>query len=258
MRRLFVLSIFGLWCACPGPVANPPASKCAGVRCTGTHLCDELTGRCETSGVDAGRDAGVDAGSDAGNDAGFDAGIDAGTSDAGIDAGEVDAGQGDAGCGSDLDCFGIEHCEPVTRSCLECFRDSHCPSSVAPVCDVRTNRCVGCVSSANCLNPFPVCDAAQCLPCNTSAECGQGRECTLGTGQCDPLNDTCATARPILAAGTGTSSISADPGQGIDDTAGTCNSVGPELVYSFTTTSIQTLTVTAALFIIFFDVFTVI
>ena len=193
------------------------------------------------AGVDAGSDAGIDAGVDAGNDAGFDAGFDAGAPDAGLDAGELDAG-----CGSDLECFGVQHCEPVTRTCLECFLDSHCPSSVAPVCDVRTNLCVGCVSSADCLNPFPVCEAQQCLPCNTSAECGQGRECNLGTGQCDPLNDTCATARPILAAGTGTSSLSAEPGRGIDDTAGTCNAAGPELVYSFSTTSVQTLTVTVA------------
>ena len=33
---------------------------------------------------------------------------------------------------------------------------------------------------------------------------------------------------------------------GIDDTAGTCNASGPELVYSFTTSSVQSLTVSAA------------
>lgn len=253
MRRVLNFCVFGLLCACPGPVANPPADKCEGVRCPGIELCNASTGQCEAAidggrdgGVDAGRpDAGVDAGGldggvDAGQDAGRDAGIDAGQ-DAGIDAGEVDAG-----CGSDLECFGATHCEPSTRTCVECFLDSQCLSSVIPVCDLRTNGCVGCVSSANCLNPLPICDAQQCLPCNISAECGQGRECNQGTGQCDPLNDTCATARTILPAGTGTSSISSDPGQGIDDTAGTCNANGPELVYTFTTSTTQALTVSVA------------
>ncbi len=197
------------------------------------------------AGVDAGRpDAGIDAGFDAGVDAGMDAGFDAGI-DAGVDAG-VDAGEVDAGCASDAECFGIQHCEPTTRTCLDCFLDVHCPSSAAPVCDVRTNGCVGCVSTADCVNPTPICDAQQCLPCNTSAECGPGRECNLGTGDCNPLNDTCASARAILPSGTGTSSISSEPGQGIDDTAGTCNAAGPELVYTFTTTTLQSLTVSVA------------
>ncbi|MDP1829706.1 MAG: hypothetical protein Q8L48_40950 [Archangium sp.] len=243
-------------CGCPGPVVNPPANKCEGVRCTGTQLCNPVTGQCEASPVDAGRDAGtqdagqpdagsdagvVDAGFDAGFDAGVDAGFDAGVIDAGLDAGEVDAG-----CGSDLECFGVQHCDPSTRNCVECFLDSQCLSSVLPTCDLRTNTCVGCVSTANCTNPLPICDAQQCLPCNTSAECGQGRECNFGSGECNPLNDTCATARTLLPAGTGTSSISAEPGQGIDDTAGTCNTAGPELVYTFTTTTLQALTVTVA------------
>ena len=246
MRRVLLLSLWGLLGACPGPVVNPPAEKCAEVRCPGRQLCNAMTGECE-GGVDAGSDAGVDAGRpDAGRDAGLDAGpldagVDAGTPDAGPDAGEVDAG-----CGSDLECFGVQHCDPASRGCVDCFVDSHCLSSVVPVCDVRVNSCVGCVSTAHCVNPLPICDAQQCLPCNTSAECGQGRECAFATGNCDPLNDTCATARAILPSGTGTSSIASEPGRGIDDTAGTCNAAGPELVYSFTTTAVQTLTVTAA------------
>jgi hypothetical protein len=257
MRRLLLLSVFGLLCGCPGPVVNPPANKCEGVRCTGTQLCNLATGECEAA-LDAGRDAGTpDAGFDGGTDAGVDAGSsdaglpdaglpDAGSGDAGADAGAPDAGEVDAGCSADLDCLGVQHCDPSTRNCVECFLDSHCPSSVVPVCDVRTLGCVGCVSTADCVNPTPICDAQQCLPCNTSAECGQGRECNQGSGQCDPLNDTCASARAILPAGTGTSSISAEPGQGIDDTAASCSAAGPELVYTFTTTTVQQLTVSAA------------
>ncbi|MGV3624301.1 MAG: hypothetical protein ACO1OB_26010 [Archangium sp.] len=214
-----------------------------------------MTGLCEA------RDAGIDAGSaDAGGvDAGvpdsgvLDSGVpDAGSVDAGFDAGLPDAGAPDAGmepvdagCGSNSDCFlgSAPYCDPSTRECVECFQNSQCPSSVVPVCDLRASRCVGCVAGANCANPLPVCDATQqCVQCTTNAECGAGRECNT-LGECAALNDTCATARAILPSGSGGVSISAEPGQGIDDTAGSCNTSGPELVYSFTTTSTQSLTV---------------
>lgn len=250
--RLAVLGcVFALLCGCPGAPPNPPAGKCLGVRCSGSELCNPSTGRCEVSASppDAGGDAGIDGGLDAGvGDAGLDAGpVDVGPVDAGFDAGVLDAGVLDAGCSADLECSGVTaRCEPTTRTCVECVSDAHCLSSVVPVCDVRTSTCVGCVSTADCSNPWPICDAQQCLPCTTSAECGRGRECSASTGECAPLNDTCATAKVILPAGTGTTSFSLEPGQGIDDTAGSCNPAGPELVYAFTTSSLQALTVTAA------------
>lgn len=260
MRRLVILSVFmGLYSACPGPKANPPVDRCVGVRCSGSDLCNPVTGLCESQDAGTSLDAGtVDAGVlDAGVlDGGVvDAGLpDAGaTIDAGVDAGVADAGAPDAGmdpvdagCGSNADCLlgSAPYCEPSTRECVECFLDVHCPSSVVPVCDLRVKRCVGCVAGANCANPLPVCDATQqCVQCTTSAECGAGRECSAVTGECTSLNDTCATARAILPSGTGGISITAEPGQGIDDTAGSCNPNGPELVYSFTTTSTQSLTV---------------
>ena len=87
-----------LYAGCPGAPSNPPAERCAGVRCTGPALCNATTGLCEAQVVDAGR---VDAGApDAGFDAGTrdDAGIDAGAIDAGpVDAGVADAGIPDAG-----------------------------------------------------------------------------------------------------------------------------------------------------------------
>jgi hypothetical protein len=217
----------------------------------GRDLCNSATGRCE-SPPDAGTDAGavVDAGTP---DAGVpDAGVpDAGIPDAGPpDAGRVDAGFDaglavDAGCSSDLDCNGVLHCDPVARDCVECVISSHCLASTAPACDVRFNVCVGCVSNADCANPTPVCDQAQCLPCNTSAECLAGRECSAATFECVSLNETCSTARLILPGGTGSLSISAEPGQGLDDVPAACGSAGPELVYTFTTTSPQNLVATA-------------
>ncbi|MFZ5439119.1 MAG: hypothetical protein ACOZQL_03880 [Myxococcota bacterium] len=263
MRRALFLSVFGLLLiACPEP-ANPPLDRCAGVRCAGTAVCNVTTGLCEAvipdGGRDGGSDAGLDGGLDGGVDAGTDAGLDAGPGDAGRDAGAdggsdggldagVDAGEVDAGCGSDLDCGGgVLHCDPSTRECVECFERAQCPSSVVPVCDLRVRQCVGCVASSDCANPTPVCDATQqCVPCNTSAECGLGRECSASTFECVPLNDTCATAKSILAAGTGQYILALEPAQALDDTAGSCNAVGPELVYTFTTTTVQQLTVSVA------------
>lgn len=200
--------------------------------------------------ADAGVDGGLDAGIDGGGavDSGTDAGLDGG-SDAGIDGG-TDAGSPiDAGCTGDPDCGGgVLHCDPISRDCVECVNSSHCFSGVVPVCDVRLHQCVGCVAGSDCANPTPVCDQAQCIPCNTSAECGLGRECNQSTFACDPLNDSCSSARAILPAGTGSIVISAEPAQALDDTLSGCGASGPELVYSFTTTSVQNLTVTATPF----------
>lgn len=252
MKHLAVLVALA-FVSCSAP-PNPPSDPCLGVRCTGRDLCNADTGRCEPP-----PDAGVDAGAvDAGRDAGLlDAGLpDAGTPDAGTpdaggpdagapDAGPPDAGVADAGCSSDLECNGVLHCDPVVRDCVECVTSAHCLASTAPACDVRFRQCVGCVSNADCANPTPVCDQAQCLPCNTSAECGAGRECSAATFECVALNETCGTARVILPSGTGSLSISAEPGQGLDDVASACGSAGPELVYSFTTTTLQNLVATA-------------
>ncbi len=201
--------------------------------------------------ADGGSDAGLaDAGApDAGNsDGGLDAGLpDAGAPDAGGPDAGTDAGAPvDAGCSSDPECGGLLHCDPSSRACVECFSNAHCLSSVVPVCDLRVHQCVGCVAGSDCSNPTPVCDQQQCVPCNTSAECGLGRECSAASFECVPLNDTCATARVILPSGTGSIAISAEPAQALDDTAGSCNAAGPELVYTFTTTSPQSLTVSVA------------
>lgn len=251
---------------------TPPANRCDGVRCTGTDVCSSNTGRCEPrdggssdagstdgGGADAGGDAGAGGGAgDAGlSDAGSPDGGqgDAGPPDAGsMDAGPVDAGAPDsgvdAGCGSDNDCLGIaSHCDPSTRECVECFLNSHCLSSVAPVCDVRDHSCQGCVGNSDCANPLPICLMRQCQPCSTNAECGPGRECDpLLSGNCLALPDSCANPKVILPSGLGTASFSAEPGQAIDDTAGTCNATGPELVYRFTTSQVRDLTVSVTPF----------
>lgn len=262
MRRLAVLAaVLGLM-GCGGSVA--PAGRCDGVRCEGAMVCEASTGRCVapdggSAAADAGprdagaRDAGpVDGGAgDAGHaDAGGeDAGVtDAGPRDAGaVDGGGGDAGPEDAGCGGDAECPGAARCEPQTRTCVECYLDAHCPSSVVPRCDVRDFTCQACVSNADCANPTPVCAARQCLPCASDAECGPGRECDrMLSGDCLPLPDSCANPRVILPAGLGATSFTAEPAQAIDDVTGSCGPGGPELVYAFTTGAVRSLAVTVA------------
>lgn len=253
MRRLWLVAVVGLL-GCPGE-NRPPADRCTGVRCTGSDLCNSATGLCEPQ--DAGqpsRDAGPeDAGHDDAGVVPLDAGLDAGGPDAGdVDAGAADAGREpedagvdagvvDAGCHDDTDCFGVQHCELDGR-CVECTSDLHCP---AGVCDRRSDTCVGCVANADCANPTPICDQQQCLPCESTAACGAGRTCSPFSFTCESLNETCATARPILNGGTGLSSFLADPSQALDDVTLGCSAAGPELVYVFTTTTPQRLTATA-------------
>jgi hypothetical protein len=169
---------------------------------------------------------------------------DAGSADGGVADAGADAGL-DGGCGSDFDCFGLlAHCDPSSRTCVECLENSHCLSSVSPVCDRRDHTCQGCVGNADCANPLPTCLMRQCQPCNSSADCGPGLECDPQlSGSCLALPDSCANPKLILPSGTGTASFSANPGQAIDDTAGTCSAAGPELVYRFTTTQVRDLTV---------------
>jgi hypothetical protein len=262
-RVLTVVLVLGLL-GCDSDT-TPPAGRCDGVRCRGTDVCNEKTGVCEPRpGADAGADAGppdagradggaadggapdagaADAGlldggaADAGGDAGLDAGPDAGAPDAGLDA----------GCGADADCVGgLTRCDPSTRACVECFLDAHCPGSISR-CDPRDRTCQACVASADCANPTPICAMRQCQPCSSNAECGPGRECDPQlSGDCLALPDSCANPRAILPSGAGTASFTAEPGQAIDDTAGSCGAAGPELVYVFTTSTVKDLTVSVA------------
>ncbi len=236
----------------------PPASRCEGVRCTGVSLCNPVTGACEVPDAglaDGGEDGGTDAGvADAGAvDAGsIDAGTDAGV-DAGFDAGPppIDAGPAvDAGCHGDVDCQltgATPHCRLDTGACVECVDDSNC-IPVAPKCDPVGNKCFECLSNVNCANPTPVCDRIlQCLACTSAAQCGPGWDCdALGT--CKALPDACGQEKALnLPAGTGTVSFAVDPSLGLDNAQSLCNAAGgPELVYTFTTTTVQDLSVTAA------------
>lgn len=261
VRRSWVLFIFALSCTEP---TNPPASRCEGVRCTGTDVCDPDTGACRPrasdGGTDAGpRDAGVDAGAvDAGtdggagsSDGGVDAGgMDAGPQDAGLDAG-VDGGAGlDAGapeCVDNFDCIGVRNrCDTSRGRCVECLDDGHCPSAI-PQCDVVRNECVECLSNVDCANPQPTCRNRVCDDCLALTECGPGRSCDLRFGDCVVLPDSCAAPQALsIADAGGTAYVTVDPLAAVDDVTTSCGA-GPDLVYALNLPAARDVTVTARL-----------
>ena len=257
MRVPLLLCVFAALSACPSAPPNPPADRCFGVRCTGVEVCNSSTGQCEPPARDAGPDAGADAGTDAGApiDGGIDAGFDAGI-DAGVDAG-IDAGRGRGlRCGNASrrrlrlrrECFGATHCEPSTRSCVECF-DARSASRRWCPCAICASTSAWAASRApNCVNPLPICDAQQCVPCNTSAECGAGPRVQPGHRRSAIHSTTPAPRRGAILAGGHRHQLHLAPTRGRPSTTppAPATRAGPELVYSFTTTTTQALTVTVA------------
>jgi len=61
-----------------------------------------------------------------------------------------DQGQGKCfACVIDDHCDGAQVCEPVTRTCMDCYNDNHCLNPY-PYCYVSTNTCVECTEDAHC------------------------------------------------------------------------------------------------------------
>jgi hypothetical protein len=241
------LGVLLLLVGCGGGTTNPPVSRCDGVRCTGSDICDPLTGACvpvarDGSVVDAGLDAGrADAGAhdagaaDAGADAGVDAGLpgDGGQRDGGADGSVADGGL-DAGvpeCVDQFDCIGVRNrCDLTRGRCVECLEDSHCPSAI-PKCDVVMNTCVECLSNVDCANPRPTCRAKVCDDCLALGECGVGRICDLRFGDCLNLSDSCVGAQRLsLPDAGGSTFLTTELATAVDDVSTSCGS-GADLVY---------------------------
>lgn len=260
MRSGLWLGVLLVAAAC-GTSSTPPASKCEGVRCTGSDICEPATGACVPRGgvdagaVDAGRDGGSpDGGTDAGppdagaadaggRDGGQDSGIvaDAG-SDAGTDAG-LDAGRPE--CVDNFDCFGVRNrCDQSRGRCVECVIDAHCPSAI-PKCEVVRGDCVECLSNVDCQNPQPTCRNRVCDDCLALTECGPGRSCDLRFGDCFTLPDSCANPQALaIADAGGTAFVSLELSTAVDDVTTSCGS-GPDLLYALTIPATRDVTVTA-------------
>ena len=79
-------------------------------------------------------------------------------------------------------------CNPTTHTCVQCTTGADCHDPNRPVCDPSTNTCVGCFSNANC--PNGVCQNQRCVQCLSDAQCGGA------TPRCDPATNACVACLP--------------------------------------------------------------
>lgn len=96
------------------------------------------------------------------------------------------------GCtkGSDCKTPALPVCNVQAKTCVECVRDGDCKANL-PRCDTATFTCkaavsTGCSDGASCVDK--ICDAntKECRACILGDDCGIGRTCNVGTGQCLP------------------------------------------------------------------------
>jgi hypothetical protein len=129
----------------------------------------------------------------------------------GFMAGCGDEEEGSTACTSNDDCAGTEICHPTASVCVAtCTSGADCPDS-AKTCaplggsgpDAAKNICqcstdVLCNGGPDSETTDLVCSNLDnvCVPkCGSDADCGEGRECDEGTGQCeegDTTGDTCS------------------------------------------------------------------
>lgn len=97
----------------------------------------------------------------------------------------------DPGCLSDAFCEPDEICDTVRRSCepdtridcVPCAGDDACTQG--EVCDAETSSCVVDGEASPCPTG-EFCSIVQfCVQCESSADCGEGLFCNIGTGTCD-------------------------------------------------------------------------
>jgi hypothetical protein len=95
-------------------------------------------------------------------------------------------------------------CDVTTGACVGCMSAADCPTSQG-VCDPTTQQCVQCTSGADCVGTStPACARNMCVQCATSTDCsGATSYCTSGgdnpwqcveclqNGHCSPNKPSC-------------------------------------------------------------------
>lgn len=109
----------------------------------------------------------------------------------------VDHGCQPAECQTDPECPGAR---PICqdRVCVACDATHACPAS-APVCELVSGSCGGCVSSGDCAGfvATPICNSASgvCVECVTSADCsGTTGACAGGVCRACEVHSDCESA----------------------------------------------------------------
>ncbi|MBK7859164.1 MAG: hypothetical protein IPJ65_11195 [Archangiaceae bacterium] len=104
-----------------------------------------------------------------------------------------------AGCITDGDCP-TGHCRPDAFTCAECGANADCPFD-RPICQMGSQRCVQCLTDAQCGQPGPAhCEqvSGTCSHCLVDEHCPNGLTCQGGTcagaaaGQGCPTGTACA------------------------------------------------------------------
>ena len=98
-------------------------------------------------------------------------------------------------CDDGAYCNGAEACSEAAGSCSA---GSPPCSGATPVCDEAGDRCVECMSDAQCDD---VCVGNVCVECRTNADCSDGRFCTgaetCAAGACSAGVNPCGGASPV-------------------------------------------------------------
>lgn len=91
-------------------------------------------------------------------------------------------------CAQTSDCGTGMACYPADGTCHPaCTSNASCTDPHAPLCNVDTGACVGCIQATDCPGEKPICDPAngQCAECASNGDCGASAPvCDLSDGEC--------------------------------------------------------------------------
>lgn len=79
-------------------------------------------------------------------------------------------------------------CDPATGTCVQCVTGADCRNPNSPVCDPASHTCVGCLTNTDC--PNGVCQMNRCVQCLSDAQCSGN------TPRCDTTTNTCVACIP--------------------------------------------------------------
>jgi hypothetical protein len=92
-------------------------------------------------------------------------------------------------CVTSKDCGAGQACFPEHHECrTACASNANCTDSDAPLCNLMTGACVGCLTNMNCPPDHPICEPtrSQCSECSLEVPCGAATPaCNLQDGECE-------------------------------------------------------------------------
>jgi Cys-rich repeat protein len=80
-------------------------------------------------------------------------------------------------------------CDPTTGTCVQCASNTDCRNPASPVCDPSTRTCVTCLSNSDCPNNG-TCNNNRCVQCLSDAQCSGT------TPRCNTTTNTCVACLP--------------------------------------------------------------